>query len=70
MLAGVAGESDSAVHLCRRISLTRRLDTRQNPCPQEYDRAYDNPVRGHVHEVRPINQSTDQYREPNRVKAE
>jgi hypothetical protein len=66
MLAQAVSESD----LFRRISLTGSFYSRQNSNSQEYDRAHDNPMRGHVHQVRAIDQSDEHDREPNRVKAE
>jgi len=54
----------------RRIFLTRRLHARQNPNAQEYDHTYDNPVRGHMHQARGVNEAADQDCEAKRVKSE
>jgi len=54
----------------RRIFLTRRLYPRQNSSAEQHDRAHDNPVRGHMHQVRTVDQSNDHDCEPYRVQAE
>src|ERR1019366_8763870 len=58
------------LQLFRRIFLPRRFYPRQNPKTQEYDRSHDNPMRGHMHQVCGVNQSSDQDCETHRVKSE
>lgn len=64
------GKWHSEMALSDRIFLTSVLDTCQNPNAAEYDRTHYDPAGRHVHKVRAINQTADQYREPNRVKPE
>jgi hypothetical protein len=58
------------IPLFRRIFLARCLYPGQNPNAQEYNRSHDNPVRGHVHQVRAVNQSADHDYEADRVESE
>jgi hypothetical protein len=53
-----------ATRLFRRVFLARGFYARQNANAQEYNRAHDNPVGGHVHQVGGVNQSADQDCEP------
>jgi hypothetical protein len=64
------GNCQREISLPHGILLTRRFDTCENPDSQKYDRAHDNPVRGHMHQVGGVSQSADQDCEPNRVNSE
>jgi len=52
-----------ANRLSRRIFLTRRFYSGQNPESQEHNRPNRNPVGGHVQQVGRINQAADHDRE-------
>jgi len=62
-----AEEFATAGLLAHRIFLACGFYTRQNPNPQKYDRAHNNPVCRNMQKVRAINQSGDQYSKANRI---
>jgi hypothetical protein len=52
------------------VFLARGLYARQNPNAYQYNRAHNNPVRGHVHQIRGVSQSADHDGESGSVNSE
>jgi|HubBroStandDraft_1064217.scaffolds.fasta_scaffold10070_3 hypothetical protein len=51
------------------ISLPRSFDSRKNSNPDHYNCAYNNPLRRHMHQVRPIRKPDNQNSEPASIKS-